>query len=106
MQLTEEHLFHVVLVLVGVVAVARFLHWLFSGPVRADPWDELVAIQIASPESTPVCHRCFAECEESLHFCPRCGAAVGDFNNLLPYERLFSIGEVLRNGTSRQMDRS
>ena len=106
MRLGEEHLFYIVLAALAIAVIVLFIHWVFSGAVKADPWDESVTAQIEMPESEPVCHRCFAEHPDHIHFCPQCGAAVGDFNNLLPYERLFSIGEVLRNGTNLNLRRS
>ena len=33
-----------------------------------------------------------------MWFCPVCGAAVGPYNNILPFIRIFSIGEALRSG--------
>jgi hypothetical protein len=106
MQLGEEHLFYSFLAALAVGAGLVFIRWLLSGPLKADPWGEAVATQIEAPDSAPVCHRCFIEHSDYAHFCPQCGAAVGDFNNLMPYEYVFSEGEVLRNGTALNTRRS
>jgi hypothetical protein len=45
------------------------------------------------------------EQSDCAHFCPKCGAAVGDYNNLLPFEQIFSEGEVLRYGTNLNASR-
>jgi len=56
--------------------------------------------EVRAPEAVPVCHRCFLplEYESSRWFCFDCGAAVGPYNNILPFIRIFSMGEVLRSG--------
>lgn len=79
--------------------IVSFLRWLFAGPLTSDPWDQTITEAVDAPESLPVCHRCLTEHSSVVHFCPQCGAAVGDFNNMLPFEQLFSEGEVFRNGT-------
>ena len=33
-----------------------------------------------------------------MKFCPECGTAVGPYNNIMPYIRIFSYGEVYRVG--------
>jgi hypothetical protein len=78
-----------------------FLRWFRAGPVSPDPWDETISAQIESPGVTALCHRCVTPHADSEHFCPNCGVAVGDYNNVLPFEQLFSEGEVLRNGTTQ-----
>ena len=37
-------------------------------------------------------------CDRPVWFCPVCGAAVGQYNNMLPYVYIFSLGEGLRTG--------
>jgi hypothetical protein len=80
------------------VSLRRF----FAGPRSPDPWDETVTAQIESPDSDRLCHRCVTPHSDHEHYCPNCGAAVGDYNNLLPFEQLFSEGEVFRNGTTQR----
>jgi len=53
---------------------------------------------VRSADAIPVCHRCTTPYELPVWFCPVCGAAVGPYNNLMPYVRIFSIGEALRSG--------
>lgn len=64
---------------------------------RPDPWDTEVEDSLENQDATPVCHRCFTEQEPNTLFCPKCGTAVGDYNNILPWVNVFSEGEVLRN---------
>ncbi len=90
----------------GVLGVVAWWRWFSSGPLKPDPWGEEIAAQLRDPDSAPVCHRCLQEQSDTAHFCPQCGAAVGDYNNLLPFERIFSVGEVLRNGLNFKVRRS
>ncbi len=67
---------------------------------RPDPWPPEVDAAARSADAVPVCHRCFTPCDLPVWFCPSCGAAVGPYNNVLPFVRVFSLGEVLRSGVS------
>jgi hypothetical protein len=89
-------------VVLGIVVVGlfRFFRWLFSGPLTPDPWGPALTEAVDLAESEPVCHRCLTEHSNLAHFCPNCGAAVGDYNNVMPFEHVFSEGEVFRNGTT------
>ena len=87
----------------AIVAVVQLYRWFISGQKTPDPWDQNIAQAVEDPDSLPVCHRCVTEHSALAHFCPQCGAAVGEFNNVLPFEQLFSEGEVLRNGTNVRM---
>ena len=89
--------------MIAVVGAVRFWRWMFSGPPTPDPWDDAVAASLEDEKALPVCHRCFTEHAVTTCFCERCGAAVGEYNNYLPFEYLFSEGEVLRNGTTLRM---
>ena len=40
--------------------------------------------------------------EPEAWFCKHCGAAVGPYNNLMPFLNVFSEGEVLRNGITHR----
>ena len=80
-----------------------FLRWILSGPVRPDPWDESITAQMQLPDATALCHRCVTPHLDHEHFCPNCGAAVGDYNNVLPFEQVFSEGEVFRHGTTEKL---
>jgi hypothetical protein len=87
----------------GVIGVVAWWRWFSSGPLKPDPWSEEIAGQLRDPDSAPVCHHCLQEQSDTAHFCPQCGTAVGDYNNLLPFERIFSVGEVLRNGINSKV---
>ncbi|MDB6056256.1 MAG: hypothetical protein JWO95_100 [Verrucomicrobiales bacterium] len=63
----------------------------------ADPWSDDVQASVCDENAVPVCHRCFTGQEPNTLFCPKCGTAVGDYNNILPWVQVFSEGEVLRN---------
>ena len=63
-----------------------------------NPWSDELDAAARAPGAIPVCHRCTTPCEFPVWFCPSCGAAVGPYNNILPFIRIFSIGEALRSG--------
>jgi hypothetical protein len=94
------------LVVLSVCAIWGFLHWLFDGPRSPDPWDSEIAAELDAGNCTPICHHCLTPHDPSTNFCPNCGAAVGEYTNLLPYIYLFSIGHALRVGTSEKFRRS
>ena len=103
MQTPEQSIATFVVLGIGIAAAVALRRWLFSGPRQPDPWSEQIAGELESPESASVCHRCLTEQAPCAHFCPKCGVAVGDYNNCLPFEQIFSEGEVLRNGTSMKV---
>ena len=100
--------------LVGVVGIAFVLvatiwsgiRWLKKIPLSPDPWDAEIAAEIDSPNCTPLCNHCLEPHEPSRNFCPNCGAAVGQYINVMPYLYVFSIGHVLRIGTTERFKRS
>jgi hypothetical protein len=97
--------------LVATVAVAGFILWRglvrwFRRPASPDPWGPEITEALKSPESTPICPHCQTPHEHARWFCSDCGRAVGDYNNWNPYLYLFSIGEVLREGTSGPIRKS
>ncbi len=89
-----------VLMLAACIALAlwRFAHWLMTAPPEPEPWDEQVTAEL--DEAVPICCRCLERHSPDLHFCPECGAPVGTYTNLLPFEYLFSLGDLLRIGTT------
>jgi|SRR5436189_3646285 len=99
---------------VGILAIAAlacfglwvFIRWLSTGPTTPDPWDDEIAAAIGGEDATPLCHHCLAPHDPSLNFCPDCGAAVGMYTNWMPYPYVFSLGHVLRIGTSGDFKRS
>ena len=71
-----------------------------------DPWEgQLETAPDGEPEMA-LCHRCLTPHEELVDFCPKCGAAVGRYTNLLPFPYIYSIGHTLRIGTDGEFKRS
>ena len=81
----------------GEIAMEGLKKW-WASLKSPDPWDAETDEHVRSGEATPVCHRCFHPVASYTAFCPHCNTAVGSTNNLHPYWRLFSIGEVARSG--------
>jgi hypothetical protein len=100
--------------LVGVLAIAGLLglalwkgvKWALQTKATPDPWDETVAAELAKDETAPLCHHCLCPHADSTDFCPQCGTPVGQYTNWLPFPQLFSIGHVLRAGTSGEFKRT
>lgn len=96
-----------VLILAGiticVLLIWRLLVWIREAPVHPDPWGAEIERLMDEPEAVPVCHHCFTPCPTLGWFCEHCGAAVGPYNNYMPYIYVFSQGEVLRNGVMDRM---
>jgi hypothetical protein len=67
-----------------------------------NPWPDDLDIAVRAPDAIPVCHHCTTPCELPVWFCLSCGAAVGPYNNVMPYIYIFSIGEVLRSGVGAE----
>jgi len=91
---------------VCIFALVRIIMWLFEGSRQPDPWDASVTAIVEAPDATRLCHRCLTPHDQTVHFCSECGAAVGDYNNLLPWVNVFSEGEVFRNGANLPVRRS
>jgi hypothetical protein len=92
-------------VIVGWFVVSAFRRWL-AKPVTPDPWGAEVTDAINQPEAVPVCLYCQCPHEPNRWFCAECGHAVGDYNTVNPYLYIFSLGEVLREGTSGNIRKS
>jgi hypothetical protein len=93
---------------VGLLALAalwRLIAWVRDAPPTPDPWDAEVEQRLRDPETREICHRCMTPHEPGAWFCAHCGAAVGPYNNLMPFLNVFSEGEVLRNGISDRFRR-
>lgn len=76
----------------------RLIVWVREARNTPDPWDTEVDEALRQPEVVEVCHHCFAAQPSAAKFCAECGSAVGAYNNLLPFEYIFSMGETLRTG--------
>jgi hypothetical protein len=103
---TPRPTYILLVVVVLCICAARLFRWLFSGPIRPDPWDEQTASDLREGNCTPICHRCLNPHDPLIYFCPECGAGVGKYTNLLPYPYIFSLGHTLRIGTTGTFRRS
>ncbi|MBU6402577.1 MAG: hypothetical protein KGS61_19840 [Verrucomicrobia bacterium] len=95
--MTEKQLVGVVILVGGVYGTIKAVMSARPGP---DPWGADVAEALEGPDAVPVCHRCFEPQAHEGWFCPHCGAAVGPYNNCMPYLNVFSFGEISRAGVS------
>jgi hypothetical protein len=94
------------IVFVLVAAIWSGIRWLKKTPLSPDPWDAEIAAEVASPDCTPLCHRCLEPHDLSRNLCPNCGAPVGQYINVMPYLYIFSIGHVFRIGTTERIKKS
>jgi hypothetical protein len=85
------------------LALWRVIVWIKDTPLVPDPWDAEIEQGVQHPEAVCVCHRCFTPVPSFGWFCEHCGCAVGPYNNLMPYVKVFSLGEVFRNGVGDKM---
>ncbi len=47
-----------------------------------------------------VCHKCLHENAEFRNFCEKCGAPIGAFTTILPFERIQAEGHAYREASS------
>lgn len=93
----------------GVVVLAAIVVacWVFSADNPSpDPWGPEIEQMVHDPAAEPLCHRCLTPQSPIGWFCPECGAAVGQYNNYMPFLYLFSEGEVMRAGVLDHVRRS
>ena len=90
-------------IFLSVIGIWKLLAWINAAPVRPDPWDTETSEEIEQAGAAPVCHRCLTPQKPGSWFCERCNAAVGPYNNMMPYLNVFSEGEVFRNGLSQRV---
>ncbi len=88
--------------LLVLAALWQLIAWVREAPPTPDPWDAEVEQKLQDPETQQICHRCMTPQESGAWFCKHCGAAVGPYNNLMPFLNVFSEGEVFRNGISHR----
>jgi hypothetical protein len=100
MGVPETQLLSLLFILGAMVGTWAVVYWIQGVSVTPDPWGPELDLAIQNDELPPSCVHCSATYSETDHFCPGCGAAVGDYNNCNPYLYVFSLGEVLRLGTS------
>lgn len=81
----------------GEILTSRIRAW-WRSLDTPNPWSDELDVAVRAPDAIPVCHRCATPCDLPVWFCPSCGAAVGPYNNVMPYIYIFSIGEALRSG--------
>lgn len=86
--------------------LVNLIRWFCYGPSKPDPWDEQTTSDLQEGNCTPICHRCFNPHDPLENFCPKCGAPVGTYTNLLPFLFPFSVGHTMRIGTSGRFKRS
>lgn len=90
----------------GSLVIYRLVLWVRESPTLPDPWGPEVETRLRGPNAVPVCHRCFTPCPTRGWFCENCGGAIGPYNNYMPYVRIFSEGEVFRNGVTGKVTTS
>lgn len=86
----------------GTSLLRKIKEYVDSLKNRPDPWEAEDAAAVQTEEATPICPHCILPVNPEDHFCPRCNKAVGDYNNVMPFERLYSYGEVMRNGVEEE----
>ena len=93
------------LVKFGIVGLVIYgiVRWFMSADRTPDPWGTEIERAIEDLSTPELCHRCLTPQQGSGRFCAECGAAVGPYNNYMPFVRVFSEGEVLRAGISDHM---
>lgn len=97
----------VTLVAFGIAAgIHRLIKSVADTPRTPDPRGEEIEKLVQDSETPEVCPHCSTPQCSTAWFCPHCGRAVGPYNNLMPYIRVFSEGEVLRNGVLDRMKKN
>jgi hypothetical protein len=87
-------------VMVAIGLLRKFLLDTMASPMPADPWSAEVELQMESDNALPLCPRCLEAHQPSAVFCPTCGNPVSEFATIFPLESYWSLGDVLRTGTS------
>jgi hypothetical protein len=87
----------------GLAVLWRLIAWVRDAPDKPDPWSAEVEESLQQADATPICHRCLSPYQDDVWFCDTCGAAVGPYNNFMPYVHVFSEGEVFRNGVNQNL---
>jgi hypothetical protein len=102
----NAHLIAWFLLALGILTLYRTIRWLCSGPALPEPWSPEIAAEMDREDARPLCYHCLEPHDRDANFCPDCGGPVGRYTNWLPYPYLFSIGHLLRTGTSGEFKRT
>jgi len=97
-----------ILVVVGLISLGvwQVVRRILQTKPTPEPWDETTAAELEKDDAVPLCHHCLNPHSEQTDFCQECGTPVGQYTNWLPFPQLFSIGHVLRTGTSGDFKRT
>jgi len=85
----------------GRLAARAKAFW--EAPPPPDPWTGEEDEAARSDEALPLCPHCLTPQEGTDWFCPKCGKAVGPYNNMMPFVNIFSVGEVARAGVGNEV---
>jgi hypothetical protein len=81
-----------------LAAAISFAREKIAGGFPPDPWPEEVDLSVRAPDAIPLCIDCLYPQEGRPWFCPHCRYPTGEFVTMMPYLRIFSVGEILRRG--------
>ena len=70
--------------------------------MAGDPETDVEEWETVASDALPVCHHCILPQHPAAYFCFNCGRATGPYNNILPFERIASMGEVARSAVSAE----
>jgi len=82
----------------------RFKVWWLTQP--PNPWPEELDEELKQNNCKVICPHCMTSQHDRAWFCPKCGAAVGPYNNVMPFLNIFSTGEMLRAGTGTRLKKT
>jgi hypothetical protein len=92
-------------VALGIVmwlAIQAYRRWMPENPPATETSGSGDEVNTAIEESglaQPLCLRCLTPHEPTAYFCPHCNAAVGPYNNWMPYLYVYSEGQWLRDAS-------
>jgi hypothetical protein len=98
----ESQMLPLVVSVALVVGIWLLIKWLTGGRVKPEPWGMDVEARLQNEELPPTCPHCSATYSEADYFCPGCGESAGQYNNYSPYLYIFTLGDLLRRGTSER----
>jgi hypothetical protein len=92
----------VALGIVAWLAIQAYRRWMPERPTATETpaVDDTTDVAIEEGElEQPLCLRCLTPYGPTTYFCPHCNAAVGPYNNWMPYLHIYSEGQWLRDGS-------